>query len=46
MFPIHFELVCFEEKVELLRSLDHCRRRCGAKTNVAHYSNSIKDINT
>ena len=39
-FP--FYLVCFEEKVELLWSLDRHR----AKTYVAHYSSNIKGINT
>ena len=34
-----YQLVCFEEKVELLQSLDRCRH---AKTlMLAHYSKSI-----
>ena len=42
---VHKQLACFENKVKLLSSLDSCCHH--AKTlHVAHYSKSIKDINT
>ena len=47
IFILIFKLLSFEEKVELLLSLDRCCHcSCLAKTNVAHYSKSVKGINT
>ena len=42
-YDVYF--VCFEVKVELLWSLDHCLF-CHAKLYVAHFSKSINVINT
>ena len=45
LYPIHFSLICFEEKVELFIVITRLSLSC-KNSNVGHYLKSIKGINT